>query len=155
VEVLRSVGNAGPITTQIQVNTGDIVDVIGNWSPATTSNFSAHNSYGSTAPYNTVIEGVPHVLNRTGWQWDIADPSYLSGSYLTPGSGSIGRVFMYTTPPSGLYPQFSATPTSGSSPLNVQFTDMTFTSDPGGVTSYAWDFDNDGVVDSNAQNPSH
>src|SRR5690606_15232341 len=59
------------------------------------------------------------------------------------------------TPPSGLYPQFSATPTSGSSPLNVQFTDMTFTSDPGGVTSYAWDFDNDGVVDSNAQNPSH
>jgi PKD repeat protein len=58
-------------------------------------------------------------------------------------------------PPAGLYSAFSATPDTGMSPLTVQFTDLTFTSDPGGVTSWAWDFDNDGVVDSTAQNPTH
>ena len=38
------------------------------------------------------------------------------------------------------------------SPLLVQFTDTTFTSDPGGVTSWAWDLDGDNVVDSTQQN---
>jgi hypothetical protein len=49
VEVLRSVGNAGAISTSIVVSPGDVVDILGNWSPAVTSNFSAHNSYGSGA----------------------------------------------------------------------------------------------------------
>ncbi|AKB32822.1 cell surface protein [Methanosarcina siciliae HI350] len=46
---------------------------------------------------------------------------------------------------------FSATPTSGDSPLTVQFTDES----TGSPTSWAWDFDNDGTVDSTDQNPSH
>jgi formylglycine-generating enzyme required for sulfatase activity len=47
---------------------------------------------------------------------------------------------------------FSATPTSGLPPLDVQFTDE---STPGSspITSWAWDFNNDGVVDSTEQNP--
>jgi PKD repeat protein len=57
-------------------------------------------------------------------------------------------------PAAGLYANFTASPASGASPLNVQFTDATFTSDPGGVTSWAWDLDGDNLVDSNAQNPS-
>lgn len=155
VEVLRSVGNAGAIGASILISPGDVVDVIGNWSPAATGSFTAHNSYGSSAPYNTTIEGVAHVLNRMGWQWDIGDPAYMSGSPLTPGSGSIGRVFVYTSPASGLFPNFTATPLTGASPLAVQFTDSTYTSDPGGVTSWAWDFDNDGTIDSTAQNPNY
>jgi formylglycine-generating enzyme required for sulfatase activity/PKD repeat protein len=44
---------------------------------------------------------------------------------------------------------FTATPTGGSVPLTVQFTDTsTF------ATSWQWDFQNDGVIDSTAQNPS-
>ncbi len=152
---LHSIGNAGPnVATSILVNPGDVVDVIGNWSPAAPGSFTAHNSYGSSAPYATTIEGVPHTLNRTGWQWDIGDPAY-AGSYLAPTSGSIGRVFIWTNPPAGLYPRFDATPTTGGTPLTVQFTDNTFTSDPGGVLAWAWDFDNDTVVDSTVQNPSH
>jgi hypothetical protein len=97
--VLRSVGNAsGTIYPNILVSSGQSVDIIANWSPVTTGNFTAHNSYGSSAPYNTMIEGVPHVLNRTGWQWDIGDPAWMSGAYLTPTSGSIGRVFLHTAP---------------------------------------------------------
>jgi formylglycine-generating enzyme required for sulfatase activity len=46
---------------------------------------------------------------------------------------------------------FTATPTIGALPLVVQFTDTS----TGGVGSWQWDFDNDGVVDSTLQNPTH
>ncbi len=45
---------------------------------------------------------------------------------------------------------FTGTPTSGTAPLTVQFTD-TSTNAP---TSWAWDFDNNGTLDSTAKNPS-
>ncbi|MBK9386953.1 MAG: PKD domain-containing protein [Planctomycetes bacterium] len=54
----------------------------------------------------------------------------------------------------GLFANFSATPTTGPTPLSVNFTDTSFTSDPNGVQSWAWDLDGDNIVDSNAQNPS-
>ncbi|MCA8948744.1 MAG: PKD domain-containing protein [Planctomycetes bacterium] len=59
------------------------------------------------------------------------------------------------TPTSGLYASFNATPTSGPIGQTVAFTDTSFTSDPGGVLTWAWDFENDGTVDSTAQNPMH
>ncbi len=44
---------------------------------------------------------------------------------------------------------FTATPNSGSAPLDVTFADAS----TGGPTSWAWDFDNNGTVDSTVQNP--
>ena len=55
----------------------------------------------------------------------------------------------------GLFANFTATPTTGASPLAVQFTDLSFSSDPGGVLAWAWDFENDGTIDSMVQNPMH
>lgn len=55
----------------------------------------------------------------------------------------------------GLRASFLADVTSGVSPLVVQFTDQSWSSAPGGITSWAWDFDNDGVVDSTQRNPVH
>ena len=46
---------------------------------------------------------------------------------------------------------FTATTTSGSAPLNVQFTDQS----TGTVTGWAWDFNNDGIIDSNSKNPTY
>ncbi len=46
---------------------------------------------------------------------------------------------------------FSADATSGTAPLTVHFTDQS----TGSPTSWAWDFDNDGHVDSTARNPAH
>lgn len=46
---------------------------------------------------------------------------------------------------------FSAAPLRGFAPLTVQFTDET----TGNITSWAWDFDNNGTVDSTDQNPLH
>lgn len=54
----------------------------------------------------------------------------------------------------GLFAAFSAAPVSGAAPLTVAFTDQTFSTAPGGVTSWAWDFDNDGFDDAFTQNPS-
>lgn len=58
------------------------------------------------------------------------------------------------TPAMGLFAAFDATPTSGSAPLMVNFTDMSFTTAPGGVTSWAWDFQDDGTNDAFGPNPS-
>jgi PKD repeat protein len=55
------------------------------------------------------------------------------------------------TPPPGVAPTaaFAATPTSGVSPMTVAFTDAS----AGSPTAWAWDFQDDGVVDSTAQHP--
>jgi len=45
---------------------------------------------------------------------------------------------------------FNASPSSGPAPLSVIFTDQSI----GTITSWEWDFDNDGTPDSNAQNSS-
>ena len=45
---------------------------------------------------------------------------------------------------------FSATPRSGPSPLSVQFTDTSLN----GPTTWAWDFESDGSIDSVAQHPN-
>ncbi len=47
---------------------------------------------------------------------------------------------------------FTATPTGGTAPLTVNFTDESTGTAP---LTYAWDFENDGLVDSTEQNPSH
>jgi branched-chain amino acid transport system substrate-binding protein len=46
---------------------------------------------------------------------------------------------------------FTASPRSGTVPLEVQFTDQS----TGDITDWEWDFDNDGTVDSTEQNPSY
>jgi PKD repeat protein/glucose/arabinose dehydrogenase len=49
----------------------------------------------------------------------------------------------------------SATPTSGHAPLAVSFTgDQSFDPDPGDSIAFAWDFTNDGTVDSTEPNPT-
>ena len=47
--------------------------------------------------------------------------------------------------------QFTAAPTAGQAPVRVQFTDMS----RGNISTWEWDFDDDGVVDSSLQNPHH
>jgi|GEM_PF-1445228 len=55
------------------------------------------------------------------------------------------------TPPPAPTANFTANVTSGEAPLAVAFTDAS----TGSPTSWAWDFENDGVIDSTEQNPVH
>ena len=57
-------------------------------------------------------------------------------------------------PTMGLFASFTASPTSGPAALTVNFTDQTFTSDPMGVQTWAWDFQNDGINDAFTATPS-
>jgi PKD repeat protein len=69
----------------------------------------------------------------------------LSPGIITP--QRTGRII-----PSSPTAQFTADSTQGKSPLTVQFTDTSVTA---GTTSYQWDFNDDGVVDSSAKNPQY
>lgn len=67
------------------------------------------------------------------------------------GAGIDIGAYEYAAPPTAA---FSAVPRSGEGPLQVQFNDL---SSPGtsAITAWAWDFDNNGTVDSTAQHPIH
>ena len=62
--------------------------------------------------------------------------------------GDFVSVFVVGTP-LPLVADFTAQPTNGSEPLVVSFTDES----SGTVTSWSWDFDDDGTPDSSEQNP--
>lgn len=54
--------------------------------------------------------------------------------------------------PEPYYANFEATPTFGTAPLTVQFTDL---SSGEYIESWEWDFDDDGIIDSYEQNPEY
>jgi PKD repeat protein len=90
------------------------------------------------------------------------NPSYTydtAGTYsvnltVTNAGGSDSEVkegYIVVSEPEPPVADFTVTPTSGVAPLTVQFTDAS----SGIVSSWQWDFDNDGTVDSTEQSPSH
>jgi len=106
--------------------------------------------------------------NPTSWSWNFGDgvgtstaqnPTYEytnAGTYMvtltvTNGEGSDeeAKTDYITVTAQAPVADFSASPTSGDSPLTVNFTDLS----TGGPTSWSWDF-GDGAV-SFDQNPSH
>lgn len=83
------------------------------------------------------------------------DTTSATATTLNSSNSSFAPVMEVTwIPAKGLYSDFSASPTIGSGPLKVQFTDRTFTSNPP-VKTWAWDFDGDNKIDSTLQNPVH
>jgi PKD repeat protein len=77
--------------------------------------------------------------------------AYLSSKYI--GKMGAGRINAYnavnTGPPPPPVAQFSGSPTSGTEPLTVNFTDLS----TGSITSWSWTFGDGGT--SSAQHPSH
>ncbi|MDX9856686.1 MAG: PKD domain-containing protein [candidate division Zixibacteria bacterium] len=77
--------------------------------------------------------------------------AYLSSQYI--GKMGSGRVNAYaavnTGPPPAPVANFSGSPTTGTAPLTVNFTDLS----TGSITSWSWTFGDGGT--SSAQNPSH
>ncbi|WP_304020552.1 PKD domain-containing protein [Methanospirillum hungatei] len=107
----------------------------------------------------------------TMWAWDfgdgttegmLANPSHtyqnagtytvkLTASSATGGSSTkIKEGYITVTQSGGIVANFTATPTSGTAPLTVQFTDTS----TGGPTMWSWDF-GDGTTEGMLANPSH
>jgi YD repeat-containing protein len=102
----------------------------------------------------------------TSWSWNFGDggtstsqnPSHTyanPGTYTVtltaggPGGNSNPQTTSITVIPPPPVANFSATPSNGTVPLSVQFTDAS----TGSVTSWSWTFGDDGT--STSQNPSH
>jgi PKD repeat protein len=135
--------------------------------PAPVADFSASPTSG-TAPldvsFSDASSGSP-----TSWSWDFGDGSTASAqnpthTYSSPGTYTVkltatnasgsdtktktGYISVSATVPAPVA-DFSASPTSGTAPLDVAFTDNS-TNNP---SSWSWDF-GDGST-SSAQNPTH
>jgi PKD repeat protein len=112
---------------------------LGLWQPVTLTTSWQQYSFTFTPPQSSTNASLEFMLgSQAGTVW-------LDEVILTDGSAS---------PPSGPTADFTASPTSGNGPLNVNFTD---TSSPGTnpITAWSWDIDNDGQEDYNTQHPSH
>jgi PKD repeat protein len=110
---------------------------------------------------------------RTGWNWSFGDGNYsnfqnpvytynYNGQYTviliaTNGTDSnstskIGYINVGVSSGS-VTASFIASPTSGNYPLTTTFTDLSICNPV--CTGWAWDFNNDGAIDSNAKNPTY
>ena len=128
-----------------------------------TTNFVANVTTGS-APLSVQFTDLS-TESPTSWFWDFGDGSnsttqnpihmFTIGTYnisLTS-TNSIGSDTGFVTNYISVLPisslaNFTANQTTGYAPLNVQFIDASVN-----ATSWAWDFQNDGIVDNTTQNP--
>ncbi|MDD1687921.1 DUF2341 domain-containing protein, partial [Methanoregula sp.] len=85
--------------------------------------------------YYDVTDALHDGTNELGVTYD--------GSYINLAAAILELT--YEAPPSA---SFSANATSGTAPVSVQFTDLSY-----GATGWQWDFNNDGTIDSTEKNP--
>jgi PKD repeat protein len=137
--------------------------------PAPVANFSGTPLTG-TAPLQVAFTDLS-TDTPTSWAWDFQNdgtvdstsknPTFTyssAGSYdvsltVANAGGSDSKLvigYVVASPPPAPVANFSGTPLTGTAPLQVAFTDLS-TNTP---TSWAWDFQNDGTVDSTSKNPT-
>jgi PKD repeat protein len=124
-----------PLTVQFtDESTGDITAVYWDFTNDLQPDSTEHNpSYTFASPGNYTIYMA--VTGPGGMDYD----------------AKVDYITVLEEPVPAPLAAFSALPTSGDAPLSVQFTDES----TGKITSWAWDFDNDGTIDSTEQSPAH
>jgi PKD repeat protein len=99
-----------------------------------------YNDYTGADADNNGICDTPYAIGSG------SDTAPLMGKITVDGNDIIIEALPSTSSPIA---DFTATTTSGDAPLTVNFTDTS----TGNVSSYSWDFNNDGIIDSTEQNP--
>ncbi|RKY15332.1 MAG: hypothetical protein DRP82_01990, partial [Planctomycetota bacterium] len=114
-------------------------------------------SGGNSANYNWSINGQPSWLSIDATTGELSGipPAGSAGLYtftveVTDGLQTVSRQFDLMVDRL-LKADFEASPVYGTAPLTVTFSDKS----AGNPTSWEWDFDNDGTVDSTDQNPTY
>ena len=118
-----------------------------------TSPFVYYPAWGRDLVIDLTSSGT---ASNGGYRLDAETGSSLGFSRVHAGQvrpTAVATEFSYS-PHSGAFAAFDVSAMSGPGPLAVQFTDRSWTDDPGGITAWAWDFDGDGTVDSTSPNPS-
>lgn len=152
----------------VQTNYYEPTITIGDRSAGQTADFTGTPTTvfpGQTVTFTDTSTGTP-----TSWYWDTNGDGAIenttrncSYTYTLPGNYGIsliaGKSGSNTTTtkaayiqvsPSPVVSDFTANTTNGAAPMVVQFTSTSTN-----ATSYKWDFENDGVIDSYLQNPTH
>jgi parallel beta-helix repeat protein len=125
--------NAGVLRPNVDLENQGAVRI--NYTFENMDTFAAFSVYGYCQNSNNGD-------NMVAWTNALTPDKTMSG-YSVVGAADV--------PPPAPVAAFAATPLSGDAPLEVQFTDAS----TGSPTSWSWDFNNDGIIDSTDQNPSH
>ena len=159
------------VTNVIGSDTEQKTDFITVTVPAPVAAFTADPLAG-TAPLSVQFNDTSTGAGITSWAWDFNNDGTIDSSSQNPtftyasagtysvrltvtnagGSDSELKTDYITVSEAPVAPvaDFTADPVAGTAPLSVQFND---TSTGAGITSWAWDFNNDGTIDSSSQNP--
>lgn len=163
------VGNSGNMGawTQVGVDDGNAVAAAAN-TPSTinlaTPFVLTPGTYGVTLVGSGVGGSFNHRYSNGGASNQFYSNSFydltLGGASNTPFAASLfsPRIWngtVHCSGATGIFCAFTADVTSGPEPLTVNFTDLTYSSDPGGVREWDWDLDGDGHTDSTDQNPTY
>lgn len=119
------------------------------------------NTTGGFAPVTVQFNDTS--TNATGWLWNFGDGYTTTAQNPTHTYGSEGLYTVTLTASNAAgtsaasdsieiikSANFTMSPETGTAPLTVKFTDTSINAE-----SWRWDFENDGVIDSNMQNPLH
>ena len=162
-------------TGSVQQNVGLITEI--SWVPAKGlySSFSASPTIGS-GPLKVQFKDTTYTSSAGGvksWAWDFdgdskIDSTVQNPTWIYPTAGKTAQYSVTLTTTDGVNPaskltktnyitvdpkptcDFAADKTFGNTPMIVKFTDKSV-----GANKWAWDFDNDTVVDSTLQNPTY
>ncbi len=132
------------------------------------TNFTANLTYGA-APFSVQFNDTSS-NSPSAWAWDFENDGSVDSyeqnpvyTFTTPGTYSVNLTATndwgsasnlktgYIVVPDGPVAAFTASPLSGNLPLRVQFTDQ---STGIGINFWAWDFTDDGTIDSTLQSPA-
>ncbi|RKY14799.1 MAG: hypothetical protein DRP82_03210 [Planctomycetota bacterium] len=138
----------------LQITTTSLPDA----TEGVTYSYTLSASGGNASNYTWSISGQPSWLSidpATG-ELNGTPPAGSASSYtftveVTDGRQTASKQFDLVVRAAPLKADFEASPTNGIAPLTVNFTDKS----TGNPTSWEWDFDNDGTVDSTDQNPTY
>jgi PKD repeat protein len=178
--VANNVGTVAPEDVQVRITPDDgaagTADTSGQFTVDNTgpgpldADFTADTTTGPaslTVNFTDISTG-----NYDLWHWDFGDGTtsteqnpthiyYLVGTYTVTltidgpdGNDSETKTdYITVTDPGSVTANFTGTPTNGTAPLDVQFTDLS----AGNITSWEWDFDFTGfaTIDSTDRNPGH
>jgi len=152
---------------KIDLLLGDIKTIVGE--SAIKASFSTSTTRLGEVPFSVTFTD-ESIGNIDTWEWDFDNDGTVDSterspvwSYTNPGlydvslkvsgggfSDTVVRT-SYIEAVGPLVADFSSDIDTGIDSVNVQFTD----SSSGDITDWEWDFDNDDIVDSTLQNPSH
>jgi PKD repeat protein len=110
-------------------------------------------NYALDPPSGTVLPGSSQICTLTTTTIDCEPGVYLKNIIISSNDMDDPELTLALTTNVSRYlnPDFTYYPESGYAPLSVEFVDAS----TGTISTWAWDFENDGIIDSNMQNPTH